>query len=127
MDKRPRSITVISWIFILLGAISFVASLLPYIDADSGQRLAELRSHWMVHLARIAAVVSGVFMLRGFNWARWLLVVWMAFHLIISVLHSILQLLFHGVIFALILYFIFRPVASIYFRDTNRYSPTEST
>lgn len=119
MDKGPRSITVISWIFIALGSIGFLASLLPYLDADPAQRIVYLKAHWMVHLARILAVVSGVLMLYGFGWARWLLVVWMGFHIVLSALHSTLQLLMHSLLFAVILYFLFRPQASRYFRSTR--------
>jgi hypothetical protein len=119
MNNRPRSITVISWIFIVFGGIGFLASLVPYLDAAPAQRIAELTAHWMLHVARLAAVLSGVFMLYGFNWARWLLVAWIVFHLILSVLHSPLQLLMHSVLFAIVLYFIFRPQASAYFRGTS--------
>lgn len=69
----------------------------------------------MVHLVRLASVVAGVFMLRGHNWARWLLVAWMAFHIVLSALHSALQLLIHVAIFSVILFFIFRRPASAYF------------
>lgn len=123
MDKRPRSITIISWIFIALGSIGFLASLLPYLDTDTAGRIAYLKAHWMVHLARIVAVVSGVFMLYGFGWARWLLVVWMGFHIIISALHSTLQLLMHSLLFAIVLYFLFRPQSSAYFRSRRSEPP----
>lgn len=119
MNKRPRSITVISWIFIALGSIGFLASLQPYLDSAPAQSIAYLKAHWMVHLARIVAVVSGVLMLYGFGWARWLLVVWMGFHIVLSALHSTLQLLMHSLLFAVILYFLFRPQASAYFRATR--------
>jgi hypothetical protein len=69
----------------------------------------------MVHLSRLASIVSGLFMLRGFNWARWLLVAWIVFHIVISALHSLFQLLIHVVIFSVILFFLFRPRASAYF------------
>lgn len=119
MDKRPRSITIISWIFIAFGSIGFLASLLPYVDAPAAQRIAYLNAHWMVHVARALAVICGVFMLYGFNWARWLLVVWIAFHVIISALHSPFELLVHSFLFAVVLYFLFRPQASAYFRGTE--------
>jgi hypothetical protein len=121
--KRPRSITIISWLFIVLGSIGFLSSLLPYIDATSAQRLTEFKVHWIVYVARIAAVVSGVFMLYGFNWARWLLVVWMGFHIVLSILHSPLQLLMHSVIFAVLLYFLFRRQSSAYFRGARLLPP----
>src|SRR5688500_4464207 len=102
MEKRPRSITVIGWVFIALGGIGFLASLVPYFDATPAERIAELKAHWIVHLARILALVCGILMLYGVSWARWLLVVWMGFHIILSALHSALQLLLHSLIFAVI-------------------------
>ena len=69
----------------------------------------------MVHLSRLAAVVAGVFMLYGRNWARWLLVIWIIFHIVLSALHSIFQLLLHALIFTVILYFLFRRESSAYF------------
>jgi hypothetical protein len=123
MEQRPRSITVISWIFIAFGSVAFLASLLPYVDTADAQRIAYLKAHWMVHAARIVAIVCGVFMLNGFNWARWLLVVWLGYHIILSALHSRLHLLVHGLLFAVVLYFLFRSPASAYFRGTRTETP----
>jgi hypothetical protein len=122
-DQRPRSITIISWVFIAFGGIAFLTSLLPYVDPVPVERIAYLKAHWIVHVARIVAVVSGVFMLYGFNWSRWLLVAWIGFHIIISALHSPLQLLLHGLIFAVVLYLVFRPQASAYFRSRSTEPP----
>ena len=60
-------------------------------------------------------IVAGVFMLKGHNWARWLLVIWITFHIVISALHSMLFLLMHMVIFSVILYLVFRRQSSDYF------------
>ena len=119
MNKRPRLITVISWIFIVFGSIALITGLLPNVNITAAQRIAELKGHWYVHVSRIAMVLSGVFMLYGFNWARWLLVVWLAFHVIIGVLHSSIQLLVHSLLFVVVVYFLFRPPASAYFRGTR--------
>ncbi len=75
----------------------------------------DLTSHWYVHVVRLAGIVSGIFMLYGYNWARWLLVAWIAFHIVISALHSVPELLMHVVIFSVILFFLFRRPASAYF------------
>lgn len=115
MKERPLSITIISWLFILFGSIALLSGLLPIGGATTDQFVAELKSHWMVHLSRLASIVSGLFMLRGFNWARWLLVAWIAFHIVIGALHSIAQLLTHVAIFSVVLFFLFRPKASAYF------------
>jgi cytochrome b subunit of formate dehydrogenase len=97
--------------------------LLPSVDTTAAQRIAEFKGHWFVHVSRILAVLSGVFMLYGFDWARWLLVVWLVFHVILSVLHSPFQLLVHSLLFAVVLYFLFRPPASAYFRGARTNSP----
>ena len=103
---RPRTITIISWLFIIFGSIALLSGVLPFHD---------LMSHWYIHLSRLLMIVAGVFMLKGQNWARWLLVLWIAFHIVISALHSPLFLLMHVAIFSVILYFVFRPQASAYF------------
>lgn len=113
--QRPRSITFISWLFILFGLIALLSGLLPIGEVTMAQRVVELKSHWYVHLSRLLQIVSGVFMLYGRNWARWLLVAWIVFHIVISALHSALMLLMHIVIFSIILFFVFRRNASAYF------------
>ncbi len=118
MNQRPRSITIIGWLFIVFGIIALLSGLLP-IGTTTAQRVAELKTHWYVHLSRILMIFGGLFMLYGLNWARWLVVVWIAFHIIIGALHSPFQLLMHALIFGVILYFLFRPKASAYFRGRN--------
>ena len=113
MNKRPRSITVISWIFIAFGGAAVAGSLLALAGA------ADFKAHWMILAVRILALVSGVFMLYGFNWARWLLVVWLAYHVILSILHSPLEVLMHSLFLVVALGFLFRPPASAYFRGTK--------
>ena len=115
MKERPLSITLISWLFIIFGSIALVSALLPLSGATSAQVVADFKQHWMVYLLRLASIVSGLFMLRGHNWARWLLVAWMAAHIVISALHSWMQLLIHALIFAVLLFFLFRPRASAFF------------
>jgi hypothetical protein len=109
MPQRPLSITIISWLFIVFGAIALI----------SGLWTTDLTSHWYVHLSRFLQIVAGVFMLYGRNWARWLLVAWMAFHIVVGALHSVLFLLMHVAIFSVILFFLFRRQASAYFSNAR--------
>jgi hypothetical protein len=110
MKSRPLSITIISWIFIIFGSIALLSGVLP---------LADLKSHWYVHLSRILQIVAGVFMLYGRNWARWLLVAWIAFHIVVGALNGITSLVMHVVIFSVILFFVFRRDANVYFAGLN--------
>jgi hypothetical protein len=115
MKVRPLSITIISWLFMIFGSIALIGGLLPLAGANAAQLAAEFKTHWMVHLSHLAAIVSGLFMLRGHNWARWLLVAWIVFHIVVGALHGWIPLLTHVVIFSVILFFLFRRTASEYF------------
>jgi hypothetical protein len=106
MKRRPLSITIISWLFIIFGAIALLSGVWP---------LKDFTSHWYVHLSRFLQIVAGVFMLYGRNWARWLLVAWIAFHLVVGALNGIVPLVMHVVIFSVILFFVFRRDANEYF------------
>jgi hypothetical protein len=115
VKKRPLSITIIGWLFVVFGSISLLSGVLPFGDSTFAQRIAELPGHWYVHVSRLLAIVAGAFMLKGRNWARWLLVAWMAFHIVVGALHGLVPLLTHVAIFSVILFFIFRRDASTYF------------
>jgi hypothetical protein len=128
MNKRPRSITVISWIFIAFGGIALLTSLLPPVDAAADQRLTEFRSQHpfqfaLIYVSPILAVVCGVFMLRGCNWARWLLVVWFGHNAIGNILHSPARFFLPGFLFGVAVFFLFRPQATAYFRGTSAEPP----
>jgi hypothetical protein len=106
MPPRPRSLTIICWLFIVFGGIALISGLVT----------TDLKGHWYIHLSRVLQIVAGLFMLYGRNWARWLLVAWIAFHIVVSSLHSTLFLLMHVAIFSVILFFVFRRPASAYFK-----------
>ena len=113
MSKRPHSITVIGWIFITAGAVGLV-----YHATDFNvQRPFDADVLW-VSFVRLLAILVGVFALRGNNWARWGLVGWLAYHVILSVLHTPFELVVHSVVLAAVLYFVLRPEARAYFRVT---------
>ena len=105
MKKRPLSITIIGWLFVVFGTITLLSGVVPF----GGNTPADLKSHWYVHLSRILAIVAGAFLLKGYGWARWLLVAWMAFHIVVGALHGLGPFVTHVVIFSVILYFLFRP------------------
>jgi peptidoglycan/xylan/chitin deacetylase (PgdA/CDA1 family) len=128
MTKRPLSITIISWIFILFGGLTFLINLRPLADSAALQRIADFPyEFWLSPVIQILALLSGVFMLYGFNWARWLLVLWVGHHVIISFRHSVWDLTVHSLLFAVVLYITFRPQATEYFRSARvKFPPTVS-
>jgi len=66
----------------------------------------------------IAALLGGIWLFKGRNWARWLLAIWMALHVALSIRNPYV-LLVHLVIFGLILAGLFHPAASSYFRQRD--------
>ena len=117
--KRPLAVTIISWLFIAAGSVGLV-----YHAADFKVEHPFRYEVIWVCLVRLFAIICGVFMLRGSNWARWGLLAWMAYHVVLSVFHSASQLIVHGLLFGVIAYFLLRPRTSAYFRGA-RESATE--
>ena len=114
MNRRPISVTVIGCLFIAAGVVGFVYH---SIELHS---LLELNVEWVWVLAlRLLAVLGGFFVIRGRNWARWLVLVWLVYHVILSAFHPISGLIIHALLLVVIAYFLFRPQASAYFRGAN--------
>jgi hypothetical protein len=74
--RRPVSVWVLSCLYIAVGAVAFV-HYLPELVSHRAEGLA-------IEVTELLAFVSGIFMLRGCNWARWLALAWIAFHVAIS-------------------------------------------
>jgi uncharacterized protein YhhL (DUF1145 family) len=114
MKKRPLAVTIIGWIYIATG----IAGIVYHARQFNLQHPFE--SDAMVALSvRALAIVAGAFMLRGQDWARWLAVAWMGFHVILSIYHPLSQLVIHAVSLVLLAFFLFRPEARQYFLNTT--------
>ncbi len=109
--KRPISITILSWLYIVVGVLSTAAHVMEF----RAQRPVLNEVVWITVLGA-AAIFAGVFMLRGRNWARWLALAWMAAHVVISALNLMHGLVIHGVVFVLIGAILFGREAREYFR-----------
>jgi hypothetical protein len=109
MNKRPLSITLISWLFIAVGVIA-----LTYHSMHS----SEDHIIW-IFFVRFLALLCGICMLLRKNWARWLIVAWLAYHVYLSIYHAISELIIHGLLFVVIVFFLFRPSSNAYFRTAN--------
>jgi hypothetical protein len=111
MNKRPLSVTLIAWLFIATGVagLAFHAAEFKALHPFPYDML-------LVCLVRAIAIVSGVYMLRGGNWARWLAMVWLAFHAILGAFHSLHETIMHSLLLVAISYFLLRPKAKEYFR-----------
>jgi len=118
MNKRPISITLISLLFLAMGAIALIRDLWIVAWLPAGDRLSDLSKHGIAYFTHLIALLSGVLMLRRSNWGRWLLVLWLAFHVVLSFFHEPFKLLFHTLLMAVVLFFLFRRRAAVYFSGT---------
>lgn len=110
--RRQWIIALVAAIFVVTGAVGLLADLWPLVTPARAQQVAKLRADgladllpaWGLHLLAIA---GGIALWSGRRWAKWLLAVWMAAHVVISLFHSIGETLVHCAIFGVISYLLF--------------------
>ena len=110
MNTRPRSVTLIGWLFIVTGVVG-----LGYHATDFKPQGAFHYDVVWVGFVRLLAIVGGAFVLRGNNFGRWLVVVWLAYHVGVSAFHSLFEAVIHLLLLAVVSWFLFRREASAYF------------
>jgi hypothetical protein len=106
--RIPVTVMVIAALYLAVGIGGFILHF-KALSAPDGI--------W-VELTESLAVVCGVFLLRAQNWARWLAIAWMAFHVLIS--FGVLgQLAVHCAFLVFITWSLFRADANRFFRVTQ--------
>jgi uncharacterized membrane protein HdeD (DUF308 family) len=103
--KRPISIWIIACLYLAVGGIGFVAHFRDLRQPDG---------IW-IELTEFLAVLAGVCILLRQNWARWLALAWIAFHVVLSAFHTLPELAVHSLFFVIIAWALFRPAAREYF------------
>ena len=109
MKKRPALVTAISCVLMAAGVAGLAYHVREFASADKLDYVFAL-------LVRALAIVAGAFMLRGSNWARWLAMLWISFHVVVSAFHPIGELALHIIVFAVFAFVLFRSDAAAYFR-----------
>ena len=109
--RRPIPVTILGGLFIVAGLVG-IAYHLSERPVDP--------SIILVTFIRILAVVGGVFLLKGHNWARWLLLAWLAFHVVVSAFHSLSEMAAHAVLLIVVAYFLLTLPDTNYFRPPPR-------
>ena len=112
MSKRPVSVTILALVLLLAGVVGFV-----YHAPDLRNWHPFPWDAILIEFIRVLAVVAAIYMLRGRNWARWLALFWIAFHVVVSAFHSWGEFAMHAVILAVFAYVLLRQAANTYFRS----------
>lgn len=128
MIKRPTSINVIAWFLIVTSGISLIASTMSLSNPMTKELMAKSLlpvslQLVMLYVGLLIAIVAGIAMLKGQNWARLIYVASSAIGFVIGIFTSPMKAaMIPGiVVLAVITFFLFRPNANEYF------SPKEAT
>lgn len=108
--KRPIPVTILALLFIAAG----VVGLAYHLSQDRLDRWSVL-----IFFIRILAIVGGIFLLKGRNWARWLMIGWLAFHVGVSAFRSLSDGIAHAVLFITVAYFLLTAPDSRYFQTSS--------
>jgi uncharacterized membrane protein (DUF2068 family) len=109
LSRRPIYVTVLGYVLITAGAVGIAYHFAEFKSTPSSEYL-------LVFGVRLIAIVGGVFLLRGKDWARWLAIAWIAFHLVISIFDTKQGILVHAVVLVVFCVLLFLPAANRYFR-----------
>jgi len=110
-NDRPFSVTGVAWLYIVIGVLAFLY--------HSPDLLRLQKDAFLVEFTEALAVIAGIFMLRGHNWARWLALAWTAFHVVLTAVPPFHGLAVHILVTAGIAYILLRSDAAQYFRGTE--------
>lgn len=113
-NLRPISVTLLAWLYIAVGAVAFIG----HFQDVHASNMFRYDGVW-IEAVEILAIVCGVFLLCGRNWARWLGVAWIAFHVALSAYGPARELVVHSVFLVAFTWILFRPPAARYFRATR--------
>lgn len=111
-SKPPLPVIVVALLYLAVGIIGFAYHFRSLLAWQQDSVWAES--------TELLAVIIGVFLLRGQNWARWLALAWMAFHVVLSAFDSYAQSAVHAAFLVLIAWALFAPASARYFGKRNR-------
>lgn len=108
--KRPLAVTIIGCLFIVAGVTGIIYHAPEW--KASGMQAESI----LAFVVRVVAIVGGIFTLKGSNFARWVLVIWILYHVVLSFYHSTAELVTHIAISIAVFFGLFNSKANEYFR-----------
>lgn len=109
--KRPISVVIVAAVYLLVGVGGFFVHF-PELTAAHRDAIA-------IELTELLAVVAAVGLLLRQNWARWLALAWVVFHVVISLFHPLRELLIHVALCVVIAWLLFRPATARWFQEVS--------
>jgi hypothetical protein len=126
MHERPTSITVIAWILIIMGLGGIILATISFTKMlTSPSVVSSPIDYALMYLGVLSYVVSGIAILKGQNFGRFIFIIWTVIFYAIRIARnpfatSIVPSMFMFLIIPV--FFLFRPRANAYFagRELNR-------
>lgn len=115
MKKRPLPVIIVAVVFIVVGCVGFVYHLKEL--SEPGNNLYE---SILILALRILAIIIGIMLLFKINWARWLAIAWLLYHVVIGALNSTSEMIVHIVFLIIVSVLLFLPVSSRYFKNKQK-------
>jgi hypothetical protein len=131
MNERPLSVTIIAWLLIVFAALSAVT--IPFSLGNPMARELMAKSmvpipaqYFMIFAGLLVSILSGIFMLKGANWARMLYIIWSALGFLFSLITSPAKLVIIPgfLVYLIVVFFLLRPKATAFFTGTNHARPS---
>ena len=102
--KRPITVTILAILFILIGAFNAFKAFRPLFGGSAAHITGhELMDSTFVFISAVLALLGGILMLRAANFGRWLVLIWMALHVVLSIFHKPMELAIHSLFLALLI------------------------
>ncbi len=110
MKKPPIAVILIAVLYIVAGSAGLIYHLHEWNSPSHTHN--ELLG---MSVVRALAIVAGIFLLFGKNWARALALVWIAFHVVIGAMHDLMSLVIHAMLMVIVMVALFSPQSETYF------------
>jgi hypothetical protein len=116
-SKRPVSLTIICWLIIIIGTVSIVTLPRKADTISTGFVVGTNVVHGIILASAVTNVVSGVSMLRGYNWGRLFFVIAKIILTVtfLVVLRDKAEILWGSLFLFVVVAALFRPAVTNYF------------
>jgi hypothetical protein len=111
MQSRPWPVIVVCLLFMIAGGVGFIYHFTEMFESGDGMKEAI----W-VEALRLIAIVCAILLWMGVNWARWLALAWVLYHVIISAKHSVSEVVTHIIILILVAVLLYLPKSAVFFK-----------
>ena len=126
MNQRPRSVSIVAWMIIILSAITLIKAATwlnnpAFKDALAQSPLPAPVQLGIAFIGPVLAIIAAIAILKGRSWGRLLYIVLGAIRLAVGILvaSSKATMLPELVIYSVIIFVLYRPEAKEFFGDAR--------